>query len=373
MLNTINIIATAAFPWRTGTAILALFRAFHLAEKGLDVVLYIPWLEPSEQILLFEKDLVFSSQKEQKEYIHAYLPPSTGASLKIEFYPATYKKQWGSILPTGSLSQNIRACDWLILEEPEHLNWKHPWNSFKPKATRVTGIVLTHYRYYCQHAFPYLPFLPWLLERYNQWLISRHCDDVILLGSAISPLPHSQQLNTSGIHPSFFTHPPLKEHSKTIYFMGKLIWEKGFRELIDLLADTEVQEIDIYGMGESKKAIDEYAQKKQIQLNFKGNSSQPAQDLKEYKIFINTSRSEAICTTTAEALGQGKFVIIPEIPGNDAFYAFKNCCSYSSPQAFNEQLQFALTHTPEQDEQIHSLSWDAAIEKLLKYYNNELV
>ncbi len=368
MLKTINIIATAAFPWRTGTAILALFRAFYLAEKGLDVILYIPWLIPAEQALLFEKNLSFTSPEQQEAYIRAYLPQSETSLLQIEFYPATYNASFGSILPTCQLSKIIRYCDWLILEEPEHLNWKHPWNQFKKQASRVTGIVLTNYPYYCQQAFPRIPFFSWLLKYYNQWLITHHCDDVILLGSALAYLPHAQQINSSGIHPSFFTTRPIKPHSKTIYFIGKLIWEKGFCELIDYLSHTETQAIDVYGTGKDQKAIADYAQEYNLSLNFKGTSVDPAHDLKDYKIFINTSRSETVCTTTAEALGQGKFVIIPEIPGNDAFYPFKNCLTYSSPKEFEEQLKFALKNIPEIDEQIQSLTWDAAIDRLLQYY-----
>ncbi len=368
MLKTINIIATAAFPWRTGPAISALLRTFYLAQKGLDVRLYVPWIPVHEQPLIFGKEVCFHSFEEQEECMRSYLPEPHCSSLQVEFYPATYKANWGSILPTCLLSKEIRQCDWLILEEPEHLNWKHPWNRYSEKASRVTGIVLTNYLYYSKHAFPHMPIIPWALNHYNRWLIQHHCDDAITLSNAISPLSNSQPLYSSGIHPSFLETPSVGLDSNKIYFIGKLIWEKGLRELIDLLSITQTREIDVFGIGKDQETINAYAQHKGILLHFQGNSSNPAKDLQDYKIFINASRSEVACTTTAEALGQGKFVIIPDIPGNDEYYRFKNCLVYSTPQEFNSQLKYALEHVPEEDTQINELTWEASTDRLLQYY-----
>ncbi len=366
MLKTINIVATGAFPWRTGTAILALNRAFYLAQRGLDVRLYVPWIPPADQELVFGDKTSFDSFKEQESCMRSYLQEEC-PSLGIEFYPARYKSNWGSILPNYAISKRIRDCDWLILEDPEHLNWKHPWNRFRKRASRVTGIVLTNFLYYFKFRFRYMPFIVRTFNHYNRWLIRHHCDDVILHSHAHLPLPTSQYLNTSGIHHSFF-HIPMKPDAKKIYFMGKLLWEKGYRELVDLLATTEIREIDIFGMGSEQDVIDAYAKSKGITFHYKGNSKNPAEDLEAYKIFINASRSDANCTTTLEALGQGRFVIIPMVPGNDEFYKFKNCLAYASPQEFRNKLKFALEHSPVKDEQINSLTWEAATDRLLGYY-----
>lgn len=370
MLHTINLVTTAAYPWKTGTAILPLLRAYYLAQRGYDTALYIPWVAPAEQPLIFGADRCFDTFRDQEACIRDYLPKPDCASLQINFYPAVYKAHIGSILPTCSLAGRVRACDWLILEEPEHLNWKHPWNRYDRKAARVTGIVLTDYLYYLRHNMPRYPMIAALLNGYNRWLIRHHCDDTLLLGRSIASWPGARYLFTSGIHPSFFRTVPIEYNSNKMYFMGKLIWEKGFRELIDLLSMAGVRQLDVFGMGKDRLEITSYAESKGVSFHFRGNSDHPAVDLEPYKIFINVSRSEVSCTTSAEALGQGKFVILPDIPSNRDYKKFKNCLMYSAPEKFVRQLHFSCAHQPVQDPKIRELSWEAAIDRLLEYYND---
>lgn len=85
------------------------------------------------------------------------------------------------------------------------------------------------------------------------------------------------------------------------------------------------------------------------------------------QIFVNPSTSEVLCTTSAEALAMGKFVIIPSHPSNDFFAQFPNCLTYATKEEFVAYLCYALTHSPEPltREYAHALSWEAATERLI--------
>ncbi len=277
---------------------------------------------------------------------------------------------FGSIIPACRLAKRVRPCDWLILEEPEHLNWFHPWSRFGKCAPRVTGNILTNYFYYWSGGLPGLPALPWLMEHYSRLLTRYHCDDVMILSNQMKYLKGSRLMYSSGIHPSFFRTPAPPQDSQKVYFIGKLLWGKGFREMADLLSTSQVREVDVFGRGDDQEAIDAYGKARGVTFNFKGSTADPAESLKDYKIFLNMSRSENSCTSTAEALGMGKFVIIPAIPSNDRYYKYRNCLSYTSPRGVGLWLDHALSCAPKKDPAIHDLSWEAAIDRLLAYYAN---
>ena len=89
---------------------------------------------------------------------------------------------------------------------------------------------------------------------------------------------------------------------------------------------------------------------------------------KQYKIFINVSETEVLCTTTAEALAMGnKWVIIPKHTSNEFFMQFTNCLTYSNLNEFVSHLKFALDNDPQKmsNEQSRLLSWEAATERLI--------
>nr|CRH05956.1 putative GT4 : related to digalactosyldiacylglycerol synthase [Candidatus Magnetococcus massalia] len=368
MLKTINIVTTASLPWRTGTAILALFRAYHLAQRGLDVTLYIPWIPKQQQSQLFGEDQLFDHHWEQEAYLRGQLPDFHGDNLQFVFYPARYFAALGSILPSAPIAPQLCRCDWLILEEPEHLNWKHPWNRYRDRAKRVTGIVLTNYRFFIRQAVPAITLIPWLMARYNRWLMQHHCDELLLLGEGFPAMEKAQPFVSSGVPAAFFAQQKVEQLRQGVYFIGKIIWEKGFRELVDLLCNSEVNQMDIYGLGKDQQAIRAYAKGQKITFNFKGATLNPAEELAPYKLFINTSRSECHCSTTAEALAHGKFVLIPDCASNESFRRFKNALLYTSAENFQIKLSHAMAHQPEEDDQLTFLSWQAATDRLLAYH-----
>ena len=86
-----------------------------------------------------------------------------------------------------------------------------------------------------------------------------------------------------------------------------------------------------------------------------------------YSIFVNTSTTEVLCTTTAEALAMGKWVIIPQHRSNLFFEQFDNCLSYNDVNSFINNMEVALRSDPKpmRKDMIDILTWEAATQRLI--------
>ena len=86
------------------------------------------------------------------------------------------------------------------------------------------------------------------------------------------------------------------------------------------------------------------------------------------KVFLNPSITEVLCTTTAEALAMGKFVVIPKHVSNEFFFQFTNCLPYESISECVEKLQWALDNDPSPltEEEAHIFTWEAATDRMIK-------
>lgn len=86
-----------------------------------------------------------------------------------------------------------------------------------------------------------------------------------------------------------------------------------------------------------------------------------------HKIFLNPSTSEVLCTTSAEALAMGKFVILPKHPSNEFFLQFTNCLAYETLEECAEKMKWALERdpTPLSEEERHKFTWEAATDRLM--------
>jgi digalactosyldiacylglycerol synthase len=127
-----------------------------------------------------------------------------------------------------------------------------------------------------------------------------------------------QKSTTSASDPIFSANADPK-----VYFIGKMLWSKGLGSLMELLkyaeesADLRVS-VDMYGGGPDKEAATKKADKLALDMPFRGPLDH-AELAYTHKIFVNPSTSEVLCTTSAEALAMGKFVILPSHPSNDFF------------------------------------------------------
>eukprot|EP00980_Cylindrotheca_fusiformis_P009374 scaffold2047_cov129-Cylindrotheca_fusiformis.AAC.53 len=394
------IVTTAALPWMTGTAVNPLLRAAYMtegrSEVGGSVTLMIPWLERRrDQEAVYGKERVFESPEEQEEYIRIWLRDTAklaeaSKDLNIEWYTSWQNKIENSLYSMGDITDLIPedAVDICILEEPEHLNWyRAPRDSWTSKFKHVVGIIHTNYFVYAQEqpaAFVRAPAMRLLCS----WMCRAHCHRIIKLSGTLGEFAPEKELveNVHGVRHSFLdTGEKVKERlaidaeddpvfganaEPAVYFIGKMLWSKGLASLMELLkyaedsAGTKVH-VDMYGGGPDLEAAQTRAKSLDVDLEFHGPIDH-AELAMTHKLFINPSTSEVLCTTVAEALAMGKFVLVPSHPSNDFFAQFPNCLTYTNKEEFVGDLYYALTHSPEplSEEASYALSWRAATERL---------
>ena len=98
-----------------------------------------------------------------------------------------------------------------------------------------------------------------------------------------------------------------------------------------------------------------------------GGTREPWQALRPYRVFVNCSTSEVLCTATAEALAMRKWVILPRHPSNDCFAQFANCLLYDDDASFRACWQRACAHEPSADPKVAAqFSWAAATRRLTR-------
>lgn len=381
----IAIFTTASLPWMTGTAVNPLFRAAYLANNSdRDVTLVIPWLSFKDQELVYPNKIIFSEPKEQESYVFRWVEERTGFKSRFEicFYPGKFSLALRSILPIGDITASIpdEQADIAILEEPEHLTWFHHGKKWKSKFRRVIGIVHTNYLEYVKREKNGYLIAP-VLKYANKWVTRIYCHKVIRLSGATQDLPRSVICNVHGVNPKFLEIGKAKlgqqergelAFTRGAYYIGKMVWSKGYRELLQLLKEHEDKlsgiKVDLYGNGEDHDQVKQYAAKLKLDITIYPGRDHADSVFHDYKIFLNPSTTDVVCTTTAEALAMGKIVICADHPSNEFFKQFPNCHVFKNSAEFIKLTLKALEEAPSplSDEQRHELSWEAATERLVK-------
>ena len=222
----------------------------------------------------------------------------------------------------------------------------------------------------------------------TSWMCRVHCHRIIKLSGTLQQFAPEKELieNVHGVRRSFLdigselrrklTSPDIEADpvfsssaTPTVYFIGKMLWSKGLGSLMDLIQYAEESaglkvKVDMYGGGPNKDEASAKAEKMGIDMPFHGPIDH-AELGWSHKVFVNPSTSEVLCTTVAEALAMGKFVVLPSHPSNDFFAQFPNCLPYTNKEEFVGNLYYALTHSPEPltEEYSYALSWEAATER----------
>ncbi|KAL3517122.1 hypothetical protein ACH5RR_024024 [Cinchona calisaya] len=204
---------------------------------------------------------------------------------------------------------------------------------------------------------------------------------VIRLSAATQELPRSTICNVHGVNPKFLEIGNKKKaqqqngekaFTKGAYYIGKMVWSKGYKELLKLLRDHQKElaglEVDLYGNGEDSAAVQEAAKKLALAVMVHPGRDHADPLFLDYKVFLNPSTTDVVCTTTAEALAMGKIVVYVNHPLNEFFKQFPNCRTYDNAKGFVEATNKALNDEPSPltDDQLHKLSWEAATERFLK-------
>eukprot|EP00586_Coscinodiscus_wailesii_P009450 CAMPEP_0172522084 /NCGR_PEP_ID=MMETSP1066-20121228/292932_1 /TAXON_ID=671091 /ORGANISM="Coscinodiscus wailesii, Strain CCMP2513" /LENGTH=636 /DNA_ID=CAMNT_0013305055 /DNA_START=455 /DNA_END=2365 /DNA_ORIENTATION=- len=286
----IYVITTASLPWRTGTAVNPLLRALYLTRyvhPTSRVTLVVPWLTNEEdRRKLYGGSNCFETADAQEEWVRHYAAESCGCEaesdvMDVLWYPAVYKSNFGSIFPTVDICTLIPAAeaDVAVLEEPEHLNWlkvhsnlssEDYWTS---RFKHVVGVVHTNYEHYAKQA-GFAVAAP-AIGVVSTLVIRAYCHRVIKLSGVLPSFAPGKEVvcNVHGVRSEFLEIPAPTSKSasakspssndsdeNSIYFIGKLVWAKGFDIMLNVQEkfrkDTgDYFPIDIYGGGPDEIAI----------------------------------------------------------------------------------------------------------------------
>lgn len=377
----IVIITTAALPWMTGTAVNPLLRAAYLAKAGHTVTIVVPWLEsPEDQRKVFPANTLFTTREHQGKVILKWATEQVpNVNLAVRFYEGVYSDEFGSILPLGDLTalfSDDPVRDVCVLEEPEHLTWHHTGARWTRLFEFCVGVVHTNYIEYARKHGVFGPQRALFLNFLNKWVCRSYCHRVIKLSDAVQELPHSVTCNVHGVREKFLQIGKSrrgKPFQEGVYFLGKVLWAKGYAQLVELMEDHfdrtgERLSVDFFGAGPDLPAVRHRVESSEGLSGAKVHGvvvDHASEHLQKFKVYINPSISDVVCTATAEALAMGKFAICLKHPSNEFFSTFENCLIYETPEEFSELVQYAMNNEPKalSEDELYRLSWEAATDR----------
>ena len=382
----VTVVTTAALPWMTGTSVNPLLRAAHLAKAGYDVCLLMPWLEREQQPLLFPKGVSFATPRQQEAWIRGWLDRASfpedvmAEKLTLRWYPGIYEEFLGAVIQRSGVDVATivptRERDVAILDEPEHINWYHHGQQWTSAFSHVVGVLHTNYAYYAKHekreggAGDIPPDVrATIMSSLNALVCKAYVDVNVRLSAALDPMPPDGGIvcNVHGVRGDFLDigaaaaalddEARAKAFDGGAYFLGKCLWTKGYSHLFEQLESdlasggcdlADVPAIDTYGSGRDAQSIGAAlaASAFASRVTMHPGIDHAHETLRNYRVFVNPSTSEVLCTATAEALAMGKTVVIPRHPSNDFFEQFANTIVYDDRAQLVPLLREALAAPP---------------------------
>ena len=265
--------------------------------------------------------------------------------------------------------------------------------------THVVGVGHTNYLQYARlnNIGVPGPIKEYWVAALNNLVCVAYADVVVKLSATLADVPGNNLVcNVHGVRSEFLGigaakaeaiaakaegAPPITEGA---YFLGKALWTKGYRELMDIMAEHrtnsggsggggsgggsgELPALDTYGSGPNADEIAAEVASSALPITMHGAIDHAHPSIHGYRLFVNPSTSDVLCTATAEALAMGKKVLIPRHPSNRFFEQFTNAHLYDDTSQMVPMLLDALATEPvpmSQREQ-YMLSWEAATERLL--------
>ena len=267
-----------------------------------------------------------------KNYINSYLDGIEYPPISIEFYDGKYI-DWFGIIPTKEFWVGFEQDSLVLLEEADHLLFKFPLTNLKKQRPDIytIGIIHTNYPYYWKKRFAWIPswvYWQFFIKKFYGPIISkilhRNCHEIIRLSKVIDFYAPIKTELLHGVSRSFHHKTP-PSSGTGIYFIGKLIKEKGIDDFLKIAFRNPSLDFFVFG-----KSYENSLPPLPSNLTTMGETECPWEDLRKYSIFFNPSKSEVLCTTTLEAIAMNKHVIIPDVLCNSPFKPFPNVYLYNN-------------------------------------------
>ena len=307
-------------------------------DENWSVTLVIPWLErAADRVELYGAAWEHATPAVQEAYIRTWWRDAAGHAaaadgVRLVWYRARYYHPYRSIfssedicavlqtqVPGGSAGErdDNANCPVCILEEPEHLLLYRTMNQ-KPDTAHplqgfyTIGVLHTNYKSYAaQGALGLISEM--VAASLCATVAAAYTDKLIKLSATLQAYaPHKETCcNVHGIRQDFLDK--CAPTGNDIYFIGKLLWAKGLDKLLAFQrvyyrqTGGQYFAMDIYGSGPDQDEIEtaflRRRRRKPIPAKFCGRVDHAAIG-SQYKIFVNPSITEVLCTVSIHEFNQ---------------------------------------------------------------------